>query len=34
LSYDGLHPNDAGNAFLADRVEAALERVYRTSLRR
>lgn len=34
LSYDGLHPNDAGNAFLADRVEAALERVYGTSLRR
>jgi acyl-CoA thioesterase I len=28
LSYDGLHPNDAGNAFLADRVEAALRRVY------
>jgi lysophospholipase L1-like esterase len=34
LSYDGLHPNDAGNEFLAGRVEAALERVYRTSLRR
>ncbi|MBV8878919.1 MAG: hypothetical protein JO332_03035 [Planctomycetaceae bacterium] len=28
LSYDGLHPNDAGNAFLADRVEEALVRVY------
>lgn len=28
LSYDGLHPNDAGNAFLAGRVEAALRRVY------
>jgi len=34
LSYDGLHPNDAGNEFLAGRVEAALERVYRASLRR
>jgi lysophospholipase L1-like esterase len=34
LSYDGLHPNDAGNAFLAGRVEAALERIYGTSLRR
>jgi len=28
LSDDGLHPNDAGNVFLADRVEAALRRVY------
>lgn len=34
LSYDGLHPNVEGNVFLADRVEAALERVYKTSLRR
>jgi acyl-CoA thioesterase-1 len=34
LSYDGLHPNDAGNAFLADRVEAALVRVYGNGLRR
>jgi lysophospholipase L1-like esterase len=28
LSDDGLHPNDAGHAFLADRVEAALRHVY------
>ena len=28
LSYDGLHPNDAGNEFLADRVSWALRRVY------
>jgi acyl-CoA thioesterase-1 len=28
LSYDGLHPDDAGHEFLADRVEAALRRVY------
>jgi lysophospholipase L1-like esterase len=28
LSYDGLHPNDAGHAFLAGRVEASLRRVY------
>jgi acyl-CoA thioesterase-1 len=34
LSYDGLHPNDAGNVFLADRVEAALTRVYGGSLQR
>lgn len=34
LSDDGLHPNDAGHAFLADRVEAALERVYGRSLQR
>jgi lysophospholipase L1-like esterase len=34
LSYDGLHPNDAGNAFLADRVEAALKRVYGVALQR
>ena len=34
LSDDGLHPNAAGNDFLADRVEAALSRVYGGSLRR
>jgi lysophospholipase L1-like esterase len=34
LSDDGLHPNGAGNEFLADRVEAALSRVYGGSLRR
>lgn len=34
LSYDGLHPNDDGNVFLAGRVEAALERVFQASLRR
>jgi lysophospholipase L1-like esterase len=34
LSDDGLHPNDAGNVFLADRVEEALERVYGETLRR
>jgi len=34
LSDDGLHPNAAGNAFLADRVEAALARVYGGSLQR
>ncbi|HLY75580.1 MAG TPA: GDSL-type esterase/lipase family protein [Planctomycetota bacterium] len=34
LSYDGLHPNDAGNEFLADRVEGALRRVYGDALRR
>jgi acyl-CoA thioesterase-1 len=28
LSYDGLHPNGAGNAFLAGRVEAGLRRLY------
>jgi len=28
LSYDGLHPNDAGHAFLAGRVAASLRRVY------
>ena len=28
LSYDGLHPNDAGNEFLADRIRDALHRVY------
>lgn len=28
LSYDGLHPNDAGNAFLAGRVAASLSRVF------
>jgi acyl-CoA thioesterase-1 len=28
LSYDGLHPNDAGNLFLADVVEKSLRRVY------
>jgi acyl-CoA thioesterase I len=28
LSDDGLHPNDAGHRFLADRVESALRRVY------
>jgi acyl-CoA thioesterase-1 len=34
LSYDGLHPNDAGNVFLADRAEAALTRVYGGTLQR
>lgn len=34
LSYDGLHPNEAGNAFLAGRIEAALVRVYGPSLQR
>ncbi len=34
LSDDGLHPNAAGNEFLADRVEAALSRIYGGSLRR
>ncbi|HVE43416.1 MAG TPA: GDSL-type esterase/lipase family protein [Planctomycetota bacterium] len=34
LSDDGLHPNAAGNEFLADRVEAALGRIYGGSLRR
>jgi lysophospholipase L1-like esterase len=34
LSDDGLHPNAAGNEFLADRVEAALNRIYGGSLRR
>ena len=34
LSYDGLHPNEAGNVFLADRVEAALTRVYGVPLQR
>jgi len=34
LSYDGLHPNDAGNRFLADRVQAALVRVYGSSIQR
>ncbi len=33
LSYDGLHPNDAGNAFLAERVMSALRNVYGGSLR-
>lgn len=28
LSYDGLHPDDAGNVFLAHRVAASLRRVY------
>jgi acyl-CoA thioesterase I len=28
LSYDGLHPNDEGNRFLAERVEVALRRVF------
>lgn len=28
LSYDGLHPNEAGNVFLAGRVEGSLRRVY------
>ncbi|MBI3855876.1 MAG: hypothetical protein HY293_09330 [Planctomycetes bacterium] len=28
LSYDGLHPNDAGHVLLAGRVAAALRRVY------
>jgi hypothetical protein len=28
LSYDGLHPNDAGNVFLAGRVAASLRRVF------
>ena len=34
LSYDGLHPNEAGNAFLSDRVEAALRRVYGSAILR
>ena len=34
LSYDGLHPNEAGNAFLADRVEASLVRVYGPGIQR
>ena len=34
LSYDGLHPNDAGNAFLADRIEDALVRVYGPPIQR
>jgi lysophospholipase L1-like esterase len=34
LSDDGLHPNAAGNAFLADRVQAVLTRVYGGSLQR
>ncbi len=34
LSYDGLHPNDAGNVFLADRVKAALIRVYGPAVQR
>jgi lysophospholipase L1-like esterase len=34
LSDDGLHPNDAGHVFLADRVQAALVRVYGDSLQR
>ena len=34
LSYDGLHPNDSGNRFLADCVEAALVRVYGASIQR
>jgi acyl-CoA thioesterase-1 len=34
LSYDGLHPNDAGNVFLADRVEGALIRVYGAAVQR
>jgi lysophospholipase L1-like esterase len=33
LSDDGLHPNAAGNEFLAGRVEAALSRVYGDRLR-
>jgi lysophospholipase L1-like esterase len=33
LSYDGLHPNEAGNVFLADRVEAALVRIYGEGIR-
>lgn len=28
LSYDGLHPNDAGNRWLADHVAAAIARMY------
>jgi acyl-CoA thioesterase-1 len=28
LSYDGLHPSESGNGFLAARVEGALRRVY------
>ena len=34
LSYDGLHPNDAGNRFLADRLEASLVRVYGPAVQR
>jgi lysophospholipase L1-like esterase len=34
LSYDGLHPNEAGNALLAERVEAALVRVYGPGIQR
>ncbi len=34
LSYDGLHPNDSGNVFLADRAQAALVRVYGAELQR
>lgn len=31
---DGLHPNGAGNAFLAEQVAAALERLYGPAIRR
>lgn len=34
LSYDGLHPSDEGDAFLARRVEAALRRIYGGSIAR
>jgi len=34
LSDDGLHPNEAGNAFLAGRVLASLVRVYGPSIQR
>lgn len=34
LSDDGLHPNEAGNVFLADRVEASLVRVYGPAIQR
>jgi acyl-CoA thioesterase-1 len=34
LSYDGLHPNEAGNRFLADRVEGSLVRVYGPAIQR
>jgi lysophospholipase L1-like esterase len=34
LSYDGLHPNDAGNEFLAGRVAAALGRIYGPAVQR
>jgi len=34
LSDDGLHPNEAGNVLLAERVEAALTRLYGRSIQR